>query len=128
MSSCKPNERKQMKCQCKDAFCDTCNPAVPISERQAVILAAIESATVPGVRYWLPTVGAQYSPRLPHKDIRLYGAGDAATLRALEKRGLIARPDGARPKYAFAITGQGVRSLDHHYKPNDKAQFREERA
>jgi len=84
-------------------------------KRSDVLLLLIEDHCHPDGRYWVPQSGSDYCARL-RTLIDVYGPGDAAALRSLERHGYIQR-EGEHIGYSitedgllYASTLEAVRS------------------
>jgi hypothetical protein len=85
--------------------------------RQEQLLLLIEQRTITDdqgnlERYFVPHISAEsiYAGQNGREyfDIGyVSGAGDAASLRALERKGLIAKPQGTSIRYGYRITEEG---------------------
>jgi len=92
----------------------TLGEVVKLSNNQRLFLTAISDKTIDteGMElYWTPFYTQYLSSG---ETLMANGGGDVSTLRSLEKKGLIVRPDGTPQnfRYAYRITDEGREALE----------------
>ena len=86
----------------------------PLSDRALAVLMAIRERTEEDGRFWVPGAGRGLDDRVEELDgyVNISGGGDAAVLRSLAGRGLIAHRGGNVLRYAYAITEDGRQAVE----------------